>query len=268
MIKAIGWLMLVALLGGLILFYFWPKQEPPQPEVVQTPAPPAPPPIQHPIEAVREALPPTDAPPAVPGEPLPELAESDGAIRDVLAGLLGKDFGRYFYLDRIIQRIVATVDNLPREIAPLPLMPVKPVSGWLVTAGKGETLALSPKNAARYRPYIRLAESVPTGRLVAAYVRFYALFQEQYERLGYPGRYFNDRLMEVIDHLLAAPEVTEPVLLTQHNVIYQFADPNLERLSAGQKIMIRMGSENAAKIKAKLREFRNSFAPKVTKAKE
>ena len=31
------------------------------------------------------------------------------------------------------------------------------------------------------------------------------------------------------------------------------------------KIMIRMGSENAAKVKAKLREFRNSFAPKATK---
>ena len=265
MIKAIGWLMLVAVIGGLVIFYYWPKQESPQPEIAQVPAPPAPPPIQHPIEAVREALPPSDAPPLATAEPLPELANSDGALRDGLAGLLGKELERYFYLDRIIQRIVATVDNLPREIAPLPLMPVKPVSGWLVTTGKGETLALSPKNAARYRPYVKLAESVATGRLVAAYVRFYSLFQEQYERLGYPGRYFNDRLMEVIDHLLAAPDVAEPVLLTQHNVIYQFADPKLERLSAGQKIMIRMGSDNAAKLKAKLQEFRNSFAPKATK---
>jgi len=265
MIKAIGWLILVAVLGGFIVFLFWPEQEPRQPEVAQTPAVPAPPPIRHPIEAAREAVRPTDEPPLAIAKPLPELADSDGAMRDVFAGLFGKDLERYFYLDRIIQRIVATVDNLPREIAPLQLMPVKPVSGWLATTGKGETLALSPKNAARYRLYIRLAESAATGRLVATYVRFYSLFQEQYERLGYPGKYFNDRLMDVIDDLLAAPETAGPVLLTQNNVIYQFADPSLERLSAGQKIMIRMGSENAAKVKAKLREFRNSFAPKATK---
>jgi len=46
------------------------------------------------------------------------------------------------------------------------------------------------------------------------------------------------------------------LLLTQPNVIYQFADPKLERLSAGQKIMLRIGSENASKIKAKLRQIR------------
>jgi hypothetical protein len=35
-----------------------------------------------------------------------------------------------------------------------------------------------------------------------------------------------------------------------------YTDPELESRSAGQKIMMRMGSVNAARIKAKLREIR------------
>ena len=96
---------------------------------------------------------------------------------------------------------------------------------------------------------------------MAVYVHFYPLFQQEYEELGYPGKYFNDRLVQVIDHLLAAPEVQGTVLLTQPKVLYQFADPKLEELSAGQKILVRMGGENAAKVKAKLREIRSALVP-------
>jgi hypothetical protein len=176
---------------------------------------------------------------------------------------LGKD--SRINLQNLIHRLVATVDNLTLASAPLRVMPVKPVPGWLETAGKGENLSLSPKNAARYQTYVRLAETVPTQSLVAVYVRFYPLFQKQYEQLGYPGQYFNDHLVQVIDHLLAAPEVEGPVLLTQLHVRYQFADPKLEALSAGQKILVRMGRENAAKVKAKLREIRSALATKIAK---
>ena len=47
-------------------------------------------------------------------------------------------------------------------------------------------------------------------------------------------------------------------MVTPH-VQAQFADPELEARSAGQKILIRMGSENAAVIKAKLREIRREL---------
>ncbi len=261
MIKTICWLILVVALAAAFVLYFWLEGEKQPPPVEKAVAPQKVPAIRHPIEEAR----PTEEPPAAEVKPLPELAESDGVMHDLLAGLFGAKLEQYFNPDKIIHRFVATVDNLPREIAPLQLMPVKPVSGWMVTTGAGESLALSPKNAARYEPYVRLAQSVPSGRLVQAYVRFYPLFQQQYERLGYPGKYFNDRLMEVIDHLLATPEVAPPILLTQHNVLYQFADPKLERLSAGQKILIRMGRDNAVKVKAILREIRGAFAPKAPK---
>jgi hypothetical protein len=47
--------------------------------------------------------------------------------------------------------------------------------------------------------------------------------------------------------------------VVQPRVLHQFADPRLEALSAGRKIMVRMGSDNAALAKAKLREVRRAL---------
>jgi hypothetical protein len=152
------------------------------------------------------------------------------------------------------------VDNLPREEAPVKVWPVRPVGAWLQTVGEGDGLAIGPKNAARYSAYVQLVKALDAQRLAATYRQYYPLFQEAYRDLGYPKGYFNDRLIAAIDDLLATPEVTEPLRLVQVKVRYQFADPDLEHRSAGQKILLRMGSENARVVKAKLREFRQYVA--------
>ena len=77
--------------------------------------------------------------------------------------------------------------------------------------------------------------------------------------LGYPTGSFNVRLIEAIDDLLRTPDIEGPVELVQPRVLYEFADSDLEALSAGQKTMLRMGAENAAKIKTKLREIRREL---------
>ena len=115
---------------------------------------------------------------------------------------------------------------------------------------------LSAANYARYTPFIHLVETTDPKTLATVYFHLYPLFQQAYEDLGYPGRFFNDRLVEVIDHLLATPEVKGPIRLVQPKVLYEFADPDLEALSAGQKAMLRLGPVNAARVKAKLQAIR------------
>jgi hypothetical protein len=46
-------------------------------------------------------------------------------------------------------------------------------------------------------------------------------------------------------------------------VLYEFADPALERLSAGQKMMIRMGPVNESRAKGKLRDIRHALTGQV-----
>ena len=143
-------------------------------------------------------------------------------------------------------------------------MAVKPVPGAFLAAGKDGDLAISPDNAGRYTPYVRLVQAVDTKVLVAFYVRFYPWFQQAYQDLGYPSGYFNDRLIAVIDNLLATPEISGPVALAQPHVLYQFANSDLETLSAGQKMMLRMGADNASRVRIKLRELRSTLTGVVS----
>ena len=127
-------------------------------------------------------------------------------------------------------------------------------------SGDGDDLVISADNRERYAPYVTLPEAVDIRYLAALYARFYPLFQQAYQELGYPQGYFNDRLVAVLDHLLATSEPAGPLHVIQSKELYQFANPELERLSAGQKILVRMGPDNAVRIKARLREFRRGGA--------
>jgi hypothetical protein len=86
------------------------------------------------------------------------------------------------------------------------------------------------------------------------------LFQEAFVRLGYPKGYLNDRVVEVIDHLLDTPTVEGPIRLSRPHVLYTFSDPALEALSSGQKMLLRIGDDHAARVKHTLRRFRTLIA--------
>jgi hypothetical protein len=192
--------------------------------------------------------------------PLPPLQNSDHAITDALSNLLSrKKVVEFFYPEKIVRHIVATIDNLPRHTVAVHVLPIKPVGGNFLTEGAGQNIVIAPKNAARYASYVQLMEMVDAKKLVALYVHFYPLFQQAYQELGYPGGYFNDRLVAVIDHLLATPEMRGTISLVQPKVVFQFADQALENESAGRKILMRIGADNAAKVKAKLREIRQAL---------
>lgn len=162
--------------------------------------------------------------------------------------------------DDFVRKVVATVDGLARQDVPQRMNPAKPLGGTFTTAGDGNTLVLGAANFARYTPWIELVESLDPDAAATLYKRLYPQFQKAYEDLGNPDGYFNDRVVEVIDHLLAAPDAPETITLVRPNVFYEFADPALESASAGRKLLLRMGPGNAASVKAKLRELRSRIA--------
>jgi hypothetical protein len=148
------------------------------------------------------------------------------------------------------------VDNLPRNKVAEQMRPLKSIGGETAVVTSGESILLSPENSARYAPVMKLIQAVDINQLGSLYIRYYPLFQQAYEDLGYPGQYFNDRLVEVIDHLLQTPDIQGPIPLKLGKVFYEYADPALEARSAGQKLLMRMGSKNEAIIKEKLKQLR------------
>ena len=260
-----------ALIAAAALLYVWNRPaEPPPAPVAEAPAP-APPPatpvepaVRHPVES------PPAAEPAAP--PLPSLDQSDEPVRSALLAWLGKDkVMSFLQLDDFIRHAVATVDNLGRGHAAPRLWPVNPTPGRFDVVQRGDSVWVAPDNANRYAPLVAFIEGIDTGHAVALYRRWYPWFQKAYEELGYPGRYFNDRLVDVIDLLLAAPVPEEPIVVrltqvkgpvpsTQPWVRYEFADPALESLSAGQKMMIRVGPTQQRRLQMKLTELRGRIA--------
>jgi hypothetical protein len=223
-----------------------PQPKEPAPAAGTAPAEPA---IAHPLPADADA---SDAAAALPG-----LADSDAPLRDALGQIAGADAVKnYLMPENLIRRLVVTIDNLPRQKVAVERRPTAAIGGSLLAEGDELHATLDRQNFERYKPMVAVIGKLDVQRLAAVYLRFYPLFQQSYQNLGYPTGYFNDRLVQVIDVMLAAPQPAGPIELVRPNVMYTYADPALEARPAGQKLMMRMGPENAAVIKAKLMELR------------
>jgi hypothetical protein len=216
-----------------------------------------------PVAAPTVPAPTAPAPPMPRAEsvspPLPPLADSDAEVLQALGQLLGSGAEGWLLRPGVVHRIVATVDNLPGDKVPQQVMPVRPPGGGFTTADQDGRRVISPANAARYARYVNLVAQMDIAHLVATYRRYYPLFQQAYRELGYPKGEFNDRLVETIDDLLEAPQPQPPVALVSPRAMYEYADADLQEASAGQKIMIRLGPDNEARVKVKLRQLRRAL---------
>jgi hypothetical protein len=246
----------VVVLGlvGAVYYYKYHNAVPAPPVVAEAPHPPVQAPQAATEPAVRNPIPETSD-----ATPLPPLKESDPDVRESLVGVFGaKSISQFLVPENVVRHIVVTVDNLPRKKVAVELRPVKPTPGTTAVATQGDITTLGSTNFERYAPLIKVVQNTDTKTLTDVYFRLYPLFQQSYEDLGYPGQYFNDRLVEVIDDMLKAPDVQGPIQLTQPKVFYEYADPKLEALSSGQKLLVRIGPANEAIMKARLRELRKA----------
>lgn len=204
--------------------------------------------------------PPADA--TTPSEPpFPaSLEASDDYLRNRLSQLVRNDkLLGLLTLKHFIRKLVVIIDSLPAETVPRDHLPIVPPRSAFLTDGEGDVLWIAQRNGARYLPYLELAEAIPDKALLRLYQGLYPLFQEAYREMGHATGHFNDRLVQVIDHLLATPEVKNPIALVRHINRFKFADPDFESRSAGQKLLLRIGHEQAARFKAKLRSFRQAL---------
>jgi hypothetical protein len=224
--------------------------------------------------AIAEPLPESEP---LAGEPaLPALAESDDealrSLSEVVDGTTPVE--RYVVEEDVIARIVATVDALDGKQVPEAIQAVQGPGGAfeatpddqpdeVILNDLGDPVPqfqLNPANYRRYTPYVAMLESVNADGLARAYRAYQPLFEEAFDQLGYPDSDFEERLLKVIDDALAAPEPERPLQLIKPEAYFLFADEDLETLNAAQKVMLRMGPDNAARVKAKLAEIRAALA--------
>ena len=250
--------LVLILVGGAAAWYYkdllFPAPEPAT--VTEAPAP---------IEPVEDSGPRHPMPELPPGPeverklvPLPPLDDSDAYFLLEIGTTFGTAIESLLKRDAVIDRLVTTVDNLPRGKLAERIRPVGRLGdAFTPETDEHDAILLGISSYMRYDALVAQLYYADLDAAFDMYQRYYPLFQKSYERLGYPDAYFNDRLVEVIDHLLAAPQPDGPIYLVRPNVLYEFADPDLEGLSSGRKLLLRMGPDNAATLKRMLEKFRS-----------
>lgn len=262
------WIVLAIMLLAIgVAFWLFRDAWLPKPVEAPVAQAPAAPPAEEPAESPFEPIYPV--PPIDPGDtggqlvPLPPLDDSDEYFRLALIDLFGSRLDELLVQDLLIERSVGSVDNLPRERVSEKIRPLGRLPGTFAVEETGGDVGgdagylLSAQNYERYEGVVELLEAADVDELIDTYRRFYPLLNEAYTMLGYPDAHFNDRVVEVLDALLATPEPEGPVELVREHVLFAYRDPELEALASGQKMLLRMGNDNAQRVKRVLRSIRD-----------
>ena len=207
--------------------------------------------------------------------PLPKLNDSDVVLRNEITSLnlLGALAGK-LTPDEIIRKSVRAIYNLSKGNVVQQYRPLEgPAKQFnAVATGKSTPIASSEvigefietptyqmgaANFQRYQPYVELINRAPLDSAVQLYRAYYPLLQQAYEELGEGPSDFNQVVIDTLTNLLATPEPKQEPILIRTSVLYKYLDPALERLPNSQKLMLRLGTENRASVKLKLKELKS-----------
>lgn len=273
-IRIVMGLVLIALIG---LGWFLISDQ--QPDVPPESAPPEMPadPVAIDPEPVGEAGSPLDAPSHRPRQPvLPEqlppalerpatevieaepdpvdLNQVDAEIRSELAIVLSPEQLERVTDDSLIERVVATLNSLDGEAVPLRFRPLEQVPG--LPRLNEDVLVLPDDPDPRYAPYRALFDQIDNILLLEWFERHEDALEQAWQALGEERQSsFRRRAIEVLDHLAQFEPPGQRPALERPEVLYTYADPTLEALSWGRKILIRIGPDHAAVVQARLADL-------------
>jgi len=252
----------------ILVVVFWPSEPEPvpivkQPEVIAEPIEPTmdEAPVEDMSEPMLNDMPEIEEQPEVEVEEQPApLDTSDGTVKTKLLALSDYDeFARLLINEALLQRFVIMTNNLADETLAVNnrvlAQPEKPFR----TYRQAEKEWIDPASYKRYAPYVEVFESLETESLLQLYQEYKPAINQIFAEIGDPSDTFDEKLAQAIDVLLDTPEVPMPVEVFTDSVMYKFADSQLESLTAPQKQLLRTGPENMRRIKAKLREIKETL---------
>ncbi|MGL4222796.1 MAG: DUF3014 domain-containing protein [Shewanella sp.] len=203
----------------------------------------------------------TPVEPQVPAEIVPSLPESDAFVHQKALAIINNNVvGSSLVNQDLIRQFVVFVDNLAQGELTRKVSPVKGPEKLFTVSEITNKVYLNPESYHRYDAYATVIANMDQQSLMHTYKQLTPLFDEAFAELGYSNAKFNDRMLQAIKVMLAAPIIEEPIELSSISVNYRFVDPNLEALPSAQKLLVRMGPENTRKVKAALRKMENQLA--------
>ncbi|WP_226668816.1 DUF3014 domain-containing protein [Microbulbifer aggregans] len=265
------WLVALLVLAAVVFGIYWfavrdavkPASPPP---VIETPVEPAPKvDLEEPEEPV---LPPVPEPaePAEPPRKLPALNDSDKEARDDIISLSSDGtLAKWIVPDEVVRKWVAAVNTATKGELMHKNRPFTNLEGAIAVkdletrTDGARVYVLSQENYQRYDQPVRLFAMVDSDHAVKLYQFWYPRLKQAYGELGLKNKNFHAAVMAAIDQVLAAPEIEGPIKLVRPTVYYKFEDEKLEKLPGLHKLMIRIGPDNAARVKETLKELKEKL---------
>lgn len=198
-------------------------------------------------------------PAAAPAAPagVPSLEESDPWVREKSFGL-SNDLSIRSWLssDSLASRLVAGLARIARgEIPRESLAAFAPRGAFALKKRGGKVYADLAAGGTRYKAALDAASSIDPAAAAKLFDELEPLLDAAQAALGERGGTARETFFAAARELLAAPAVpAEPELKPgKKGVVYVFADPKLEALSAAQKQLIRLGPAGQKAVQDKLR---------------
>jgi hypothetical protein len=236
------WIALAAVViaGGALLVYLRQDAAPvPSDAVTQTEVPVTD--VQQPLGT---AVDPIDLPP---------LDASDALVRDLVRGLSSHPrVAAWLTTSGLIRNFTVAVENIANGRTPAPhLQVLKPKTPFGVVEASGGIM-IDTRGYNRYNDLAAAVDSINPDGAAKLYSMLKPRIEDAYRDLGYQTPF--DRALETaIVRLLEAPAAEGDLTLVSRGALYQYNDPRLERLTAAQKQLVRMGPRNTRTIQRKLR---------------
>jgi len=202
-----------------------------------------------------------EAPVAEAAVDLPRLNDSDSFVAEKISELSsGTSLLSYLVDEQLVRRAVVLVENISRGQYPQTALPYKPiVEEMQVSSDDGRLFTMEATSYTRFDAAVAAFVALDTEQTVGLYRLLSPLLQQAYAEIGFRDAEFEQALIKAIDAVLSAPEIEGPFQLVKPSVMYLYADTRLEELANMNKQLIRLGPENSARLKAKLREFKQAL---------
>ena len=193
--------------------------------------------------------------PEIPEAELPLLDHSDPELNDLVKDKFAGEAVWLVKSDDLIRRVVVYIDNIAqgkiaREHAPF----LAPKETFKVD-DNGE-IVISEQSFKRYTPYVKLIQTLSPDQWMLLYKLYKPLINEAYQELGYADEDFDATLLDAIEMIENTPAYQSKLPLQSESVAYKYQSHEWEALPAAQKQLLRMGPDNAAKVKQYLAELK------------
>lgn len=186
---------------------------------------------------------------------LPPVDQTDAVVRELVAKLSSHPaVAAWLATDGLVRNFTVVVANIAEARTPaVHLRALRPQTGFTVVQ-RGSDLYIDPRSYARYDTVAAATASIDPAGAARLYAQLKPRIEDAYRDLGAPDGSFDRALERAIVLLLRTPVIDDPIRVEAQGAVgYGFAAPELEKLPAAQKQLLRAGPRNVRLIQSSLR---------------